>query len=623
MSIAENSAEKIAFLIIALGAGLLLWTNTNAKHSIANVPKEVRRTIKLSDMQSSTNLSTIQILVSVPEQSQLSWMMAAIFTAIGAVAMSYAKDLSSRTETHSSRTVGENKGTRDAALLDHDADAPADPKEGPNRDAESQPKEEDTSVEDVELDDLDQLANYIYRADVDCNSPPTDSDMIQPLPKNDIPDMDEYEAASMDDFLRVVHGLVAFGLPFHSFGKDDQLTDEAISDCDSMVQYLRMAMCRFAVRQNRLELLNRCYTNPTGNELWYMVKLAVEYERQEIFKNLVQRYHKSQKEILAKALEYAAYRGNEDMMIVLLASEENVNVNGDKTTHPLTAAVAGHQLGAIRLLILYGAEVNVRNKEWMGRTPYPTLLIAAAGCGNPAVAKELLAAGACPRDHEKEYDTIRLTFASKGSARMLYCLMEAGVQLRGSELEEALSLAVSAGHSKLAEFALKEGANPNAPETLLSLYGSLFQWACAQGHEDIVRSFINYGVDIHRPDRPYALFGGTTPLHAAACCGHFAIADLLKKNGAKGPSIEIVEVCKFAKLGRLSDLKNFIRKHPQVDVWEEVCYGVSALSYARKGMENPGIFGCKRATRKQYEEFVEFLEKQRTSLGKAPSRRAY
>lgn len=390
-------------------------------------------------------------------------------------------------------------------------------------------------MEDVELEDLDKLTDDVYGTINACTNEIQIAEATQLLPETDYQDIDYDTTSSKIRLLHKLHGIVAANVPVRSFGDHDHFSGEAADDIDSVAHSLRIAMCRFAVRQNHLELLKHCYAScqsSTEEESWSIICLAISYSRPEAFDYLMDRHHKSKAKLRSRALECAAYHGREDMMETLIAEMDHVD--GSPSTHPLTAAVVGRQIGAVRLLLRCGAVVNVQDRAWMGATQYPTLLSAATDCSDPTFAKALVAAGASLRDENPKWDTLGLLI-SANDIQKIVLLVDAAAEVGESVggLEDVLQLAVSQGHCDLAEFVLQAGANPNAEETKLGLYGSLFQWACDQGHEAMVKIFIRYNVDINRPKRPYAKFGGQNPLHAAVCSGsNPAVVDLLRELGA-------------------------------------------------------------------------------------------
>ena len=103
--------------------------------------------------------------------------------------------------------------------------------------------------------------------------------------------------------------------------------------------------------------------------------------------------------------------GHLDTVRAMLDLRAKLETHGGRT--PLTAAVSGHHVDIVRLLIERGADVN--RKDETGRTPLH--YAAAVDFGDTAIAELLLKAGARPDVGDSERVTAR-QIAQKNNARV-------------------------------------------------------------------------------------------------------------------------------------------------------------------------------------------------------------
>lgn len=95
----------------------------------------------------------------------------------------------------------------------------------------------------------------------------------------------------------------------------------------------------------------------------------------------------------------------------------------------------------------------------------------------------------------------------------------------------------------LLSYCLKQAADPDAKECCVSpksfgkwdylpqydrrFYGTLFQWTCARGRDEMVRAFLEHGVNIHKPIVSWANWYESRPIYVAWICGNINTVNLL------------------------------------------------------------------------------------------------
>ncbi|KAF2256521.1 ankyrin [Trematosphaeria pertusa] len=410
------------------------------------------------------------------------------------------------------------------------------------------------------------------------------------------------------------------------------------------------------------------------------MRLAITYRRLESFKFVVRCDLRDSvtQDARAKALEFAAYENCCEMMEIVI-KEGSVDIEGTYYTHPLTAAVKNGSLEAVQLLIRSGAQVNVQDKKWTSKNPYPgskthsTLVHTAAGEGRDGILKELVSAGARLREADSNYDAIRIGMKSK-NLKLITCLLRVGavLRVRDSEPQDLLKLALFEGSEELAELALasgahagpdivrmalklryfgiidvllkvgaiakagngglesvlgiavdenwlwiartalKAGADPEAKEDrYFGMYVTVFNRACALGREDLVRVFIEYGVNVNGSRRSKSASGSGTPIFYAAGCGHDSVVKLLRQHGAvvygKLPRKDWM-VSKYVKGKKIRALTALLRSNPHININEPDGYGYSPLFNAMRGyLGLLGGFGTYGEADDHYLDIVEFL----------------
>ena len=262
-------------------------------------------------------------------------------------------------------------------------------------------------------------------------------------------------------------------------------------------------------------------------------------------------------------LELAARNGNKDMVVLLLASNANVNAADNDGVTPLHAAtIAGHadvvelllsgkanvnvranngftplhwaalygHADVAELLLAHGAEVNAMNNN--GDTP----LYWALHNGRKDVAALLRAHGGVEQGYQAgkpagapaNWDAVAMRGAVEaGDLKEIKLLLEDNPSLVFTKDEQNRTpLILAAFHDKkdAAELLLDSKANVNARDIFSR---TALHWAAQLGYKDVAEVLVNNDADVNAKDN-----GGSTPLHFAAEMGRKDVAELLLANNA-------------------------------------------------------------------------------------------
>lgn len=265
---------------------------------------------------------------------------------------------------------------------------------------------------------------------------------------------------------------------------------------------------------------------------------------------------------LRAPLEYAAARGNGDLVTTLLklgANGSSVGPKGCRGRTLLDAAVEGGNADVVCALLRAGSGPDI-NVDEAKRSPLHATIFG----GNIAAARALVAAGADVNhlDREGHYTPLHAA-VSEGYEEIVPHLLIAGADPNapaGSRWEgTALHMAVERGNKNVVSALL---CNPNTDKNSLDFYHqSPLMLACRVGDASIVEVFLAAGADVHFREAPVgtsalevaAEFGrsdiimtileripdvdchvdaeGFTPLHTAACSNQAGSVDVLLDHG--------------------------------------------------------------------------------------------
>jgi ankyrin repeat protein len=385
-----------------------------------------------------------------------------------------------------------------------------------------------TEPETLELGDLNVLRDYLYDDNLKAA---VSASAIEPVLEDPV----------LKSFTSVVRQL--FGeevppicVPTTSADSECNATSDAENDFNKMQKLLSYLTRRYAVSQGDVALIRTHVSQTPYDEYFGLFKLTIDQNQFTAFKTLLDCIpHDHIRLKLPAIFEYTALRGSLTMMTEL--HELGIEVDGDNNTHPLSSAVAGGSLDAVRLLHEWGANFNERDRSSIVKQYAQTPIIIAAHNQQTKMVKYLIGAGALAREPKAEHDALSIALAD-GHANMLLCLMRSGITFTrpNSQLKKGLEIAVRHGNTDLAKMLFEAGANPNAKEhtedwqwsaatgySHMTAYGTLFQWACILNDENMVRVFLEHGVDFCKPVKSWANWRYNTPIYVAWSLKHFNV----------------------------------------------------------------------------------------------------
>ncbi|KAH7084637.1 hypothetical protein BKA63DRAFT_517 [Paraphoma chrysanthemicola] len=269
---------------------------------------------------------------------------------------------------------------------------------------------------DIELEDLDQLQEYIYG--------PT---------------------LSTDDIMRPIHDIFAPELEYKSMKPIHERFGYISASCREsreVVPQLQRLLGRFAIRQHNPKLLERTYFKSqerVKRDLWPLLEVAVEYNRSECFEYILPCVEKAEER--TRVLDMCADRNRVNMMAKAF-SLWTTYVKTDSANTPLVVAAARGHIDSVRFLLTKCTDVEVCAKSTFIDERYPTPILAATVGNHRAILAELLAAGA-----KLEEDHYVIALDAK-NANMLACIMNATtapIHFSPDLLQRCLELAIEAG----------------------------------------------------------------------------------------------------------------------------------------------------------------------------------
>ncbi|XP_064651001.1 ankyrin repeat and SAM domain-containing protein 3-like [Lineus longissimus] len=163
-------------------------------------------------------------------------------------------------------------------------------------------------------------------------------------------------------------------------------------------------------------------------------------------------------------------------------------------------------------------EEDLNEKNWGGWTP----LMYAAYIGHDNVVNLLLEANVSVNIRNKKGQTALHLAASCGNESVAYFLLQNGAELeaRDSKGWTALFHATYSGHQQLVKFLLDNNTNMEATEPYHGL--TPFMEAAAEGHEIIVHTFLQHGVNVHAK-----ALNGDTAQTLALQYGHMKLVSMI------------------------------------------------------------------------------------------------
>lgn len=191
------------------------------------------------------------------------------------------------------------------------------------------------------------------------------------------------------------------------------------------------------------------------------------------------------------ALYYAAKRGDEKMVKILIASEAWVVSISE--FHPIIEAARGGHASIVRLLLDHNANIHVRDRS------NKTALMMAATYGHTRIVRMLLENGADVNAHDTNGDTALIYAACHGYTAIVRMLLVKGanVNARCDQGTTALIETVLNGYLDVARLLLLFNADVNVQDS--SSRTALME-AAIYGYTEIVMLLLGAGADTQLTD---------------------------------------------------------------------------------------------------------------------------
>ncbi|KAK1754491.1 hypothetical protein QBC47DRAFT_218883 [Echria macrotheca] len=290
-----------------------------------------------------------------------------------------------------------------------------------------------------------------------------------------------------------------------------------------------------------------------------------------------------ERSVLAQAALPGAVEANRWDLVVMLLEDAKPNSEIEGIADPLLTAVARGKHGLVRLLLEYGADVNVRStNDWtplhlvghradtcrellnqgadieavdnLGKTP----LLWGAERGCLYTVRVLLEYGANIRARDEDGRTALSLASMAGNEDVVKTLLQqrnANVEDRDNEGNTPLSLAARYGNYEVAEILLDHGAQVSAADT----YGRTPLWrAVDDGDEKVVRLLLERGACTEDEDGY-----GLTCLSQAVILGNEDVVRVLLEFGANVEAANVLrrKAIDFARHFRMVNLVKLLEEH--------------------------------------------------------------
>uniref|UniRef100_A0A0D2YDA8 NACHT domain-containing protein n=1 Tax=Fusarium oxysporum (strain Fo5176) TaxID=660025 RepID=A0A0D2YDA8_FUSOF len=220
------------------------------------------------------------------------------------------------------------------------------------------------------------------------------------------------------------------------------------------------------------------------------------------------------------ALQAASYKGNLEVVQLLLDRGADINAQGGKYGNALQAVSWKGNPEIVQLLLGRGADVNAQGGE------FSNALYTASYFSNREVAQLLLDKGADVNAQGGGYGNALQAASFDGNLEVVQLLLDKGadVNAQGGEYGNALQAASFQGNPEIVQLLLDKGADVNAQGGYL---GNALQAASYEGNLEVVQLLLDKGADVNAQGGQYG-----NALQAASFDGNLEVVQLLLGKGA-------------------------------------------------------------------------------------------
>lgn len=226
-------------------------------------------------------------------------------------------------------------------------------------------------------------------------------------------------------------------------------------------------------------------------------------------------------DLYPSALHDAAMHGHLEVVEMVVANGENVNVQEGFYGTALQAAAYRKHVDVVKFLVEKGADTNVQGGQ------FGTALKAAAYSEDMDIVKFLVNKGAYINVRGGNFGTALQIAARSGDPDIIKFLVENGadVNVKGGNFGTALQAAAKFGNPKIVKYLVEKGADVNIQG---GIYETALQAAAFSGNLETVTYLVENGADVN-------IEGGRfgSALQAAKDENQADIAQYLKDHGAK------------------------------------------------------------------------------------------
>jgi len=293
------------------------------------------------------------------------------------------------------------------------------------------------------------------------------------------------------------------------------------------------------------------------------------------------------------ALQRAAINGHKDVVELLLAHHNRVDLQGDGSS-PLHHAVQYGHKSVVEMLVAHGADVNAKDGWGKGKTPLEiasshnrkdliellsskgaetTSIHLAAQLGDLEKVKAFLERGTDINAKNDDGMTPLLLAISNKQTEVTKFLIENGADVNVGDKQDYVPLVYALGNedSNTVQLLLDKGADIKSKDTAMGF--SVLHWAILMDSKESTELILAAGADVKAKSNT-----GETPLDVAAYGASAAIGELLAAKGA-----EVTSLAAAAYMGDIDKVKAFLDEGIDVNQKTGMIQGTALHSAAAGG----------------------------------------